>query len=130
MQHAASRISIIVFILIYSLNGHPINSALIFSLLLFYNSMGLHKLMIKANNLEDINISLGKIEEYLINEERDSSYINRSLSSEAEIAIAVRGGSFYWQKEGHHNEIIEEIGFSLKDINFQVKKGEFIALVG
>lgn len=67
MQHAASRISIIVFILIYSLNGNPINSALIFSLLLFYNSMGLHKLMIKANNLEDINISLGKIEEYLVN---------------------------------------------------------------
>ena len=68
MQHAASRVSIIVFILIYSLNGNPINSALVFSIMLFYNSMGLHKLMIKANNLEDINISLGKIEEYLVNE--------------------------------------------------------------
>lgn len=54
--------------------------------------------MIKANNLEDINISLGKIEEYLINEEKDNSYITRRFSNQPEIAIDVRGGSFYWQK--------------------------------
>jgi hypothetical protein len=43
------------------MSGHEINSALIFSIMLFYNSMGLHKLMNKANNLEDISISLAKI---------------------------------------------------------------------
>ena len=42
----------------------------------------------------------------------------------------MRGGSFYWEKEGQGNEVIEEMGFSLKDISFTVKKGEFVALVG
>jgi ABC-type multidrug transport system fused ATPase/permease subunit len=41
MQYGASRISIVVFILLYSLNGHQLTSALIFSVLLFYHYMAL-----------------------------------------------------------------------------------------
>lgn len=67
MQHVSSRFSIIVFAFLYTLNGNPINSALVFSVLLFFHNMLLHKLMNKANSLDDINISLGKIEEFLIN---------------------------------------------------------------
>lgn len=68
MQHVSSRFSIIVFAFLYTLNGNQINSALVFSVLLFFHNMLLHKLMNKANSLDDINISLGKIEEFLINE--------------------------------------------------------------
>ena len=77
MQHASSRFSIIVFTFLYTINGNPINSALVFSVLLFFHNMLLHKLMNKANSLDDINISLGKIEEFLINEERDCTFIER-----------------------------------------------------
>jgi len=61
MQYGASRISIVVFILLYSLTGHQLQSALIFSVMLFFRYMGLHKIMNKANNLDDMDISLIKI---------------------------------------------------------------------
>lgn len=61
MQHASSRVSIVVFALLYTLNGNPIDGALIFSVLLFFHNMLLHKLMNKANTLDDINISLAKV---------------------------------------------------------------------
>lgn len=100
MQHASSRISIIVFVLLYTLNGNPIDSALVFSVLLFFHNMLLHKLMNKANSLDDINISLEKIEKHLINEERDCSFMERSISGEAEkSSIIVKGKGFYWQKD-------------------------------
>lgn len=67
IQYMASRFSIVVFIFLYTITGHAIHPALIFSIMLFHNCMALHKLMNKANNLEDIRISITKIEDYLIN---------------------------------------------------------------
>lgn len=98
MQYGASRISIVVFILLFSLRGHALQSALIFSVMLFYRYMGLHKIMNKANNLEDMDISLAKVEAFLSNNEKDSSYLTRQSSNEPVNAIEVKNGSFYWQR--------------------------------
>jgi hypothetical protein len=55
--------------------------------------------MNKANNLEDIGISLDKIEGYLINDEKDGSYISRLPSSDqAPLSVTIRNGGFYWQR--------------------------------
>lgn len=51
MQFAASRISTLIFIFLFSITGHTLRSALIFSVTLFYRYMGLHKIMNKANSL-------------------------------------------------------------------------------
>ena len=80
----ASRFSIVVFIFLYILTGHSIHPALIYSIMLFHNCMALHKLMNKANNLEDIKMSIAKIQDYLINKEKDSSYITRSFTNIAD----------------------------------------------
>ncbi len=61
MQYGASRISIVVFIILFSISGNSLQSGLIFSVLLFFRYMGMHKIMNKANSLEDMDISLGKI---------------------------------------------------------------------
>jgi ABC-type multidrug transport system fused ATPase/permease subunit len=130
MQYGASRISIVVFILLYSLSGHTLQSALIFSTMLFYRYMGLHKIMNKANSLEDMDISLNKVENFLSTQERDSSYHTRRPTSELENAIEVKNGSFYWQKEDNEEEFMPEMGFTLRNINISIRKGEFIALIG
>jgi ABC-type bacteriocin/lantibiotic exporter with double-glycine peptidase domain len=82
MQYGASRISIVVFIILFSLSGNTLQSGLIFSVMLFFRYMGLHKIMNKANSLEDMDISLGKIETFLSNPERNMSYLTRLPSAE------------------------------------------------
>lgn len=83
MQYGASRISIVVFIILFSISGNSLQSGLIFSVMLFFRYMGLHKIMNKANSLEDMDISLGKIEAFLSNPERDLSYLTRLPSAES-----------------------------------------------
>ncbi len=61
LQSGASRICIVIFIALQYLSGREIYSTLVFSVILFFHFMALHKLMNKANNLEDIGISLVKI---------------------------------------------------------------------
>lgn len=74
-QSGASRIATIIFILLNHVQGHSIHTTLVFSVLLFFNFMALHKIVNKANSLEDVNISITKIEDYLRRKEKDSSYI-------------------------------------------------------
>ncbi|XP_031505871.1 ABC transporter C family member 13 [Nymphaea colorata] len=93
--------------------------------------MGLHKIMNKANSIGDIDLSIAKIEEYLCNQEKDRSYIARGDNGcSSEIAVSVKSGNFYWDREEENNAIIGKITFSLRDISLSVRKGEFAIFIG
>jgi hypothetical protein len=66
--------------------------------------MALHKILNKANNLEDINISLAKIEAYLKTEVSDNSYITRAPSKEGSNAVSIANGNFCWGKDEKKDE--------------------------
>lgn len=58
--------------------GNTLSSVITFTLLLFYNYMSLNKFVEKINNIDDVEISIIKIEEYLSNQEKDHSYLRIS----------------------------------------------------
>lgn len=65
LQGGASRIGILIFIIFYAWDGQSLTAIVTFTILLFYNYMSLNKLIAKINNIDDMEISLVKIEEYL-----------------------------------------------------------------
>lgn len=77
-QKGATRIGIFVYVIIYVLMGNTLSSVITFTLLLFYNYMSLNKFVEKINNIDDVEISIIKIEEYLSNQEKDHSYLRIS----------------------------------------------------
>lgn len=68
-------------------------------------------------------VSLGRLDRYLTSRELDEKTIEREDKSSGEIAVEVREGAFAWEEEGGGQSV-------LRDINFQVRRGELAAIVG
>ncbi|XP_010523938.1 PREDICTED: ABC transporter C family member 4-like [Tarenaya hassleriana] len=73
-------------------------------------------------SLSQAMISLGRLDAYMISRELSEEAVERSRGCEGPTAVEIRNGSFSWEDED--NEPV------LKDINFEVKKGELTAIVG
>lgn len=66
-------------------------------------------------------ISLGRLDGFMSSNELDSRSVEREEGCNGTIAVEVKDGTFSWEDEG---------GEVLKDINFEIKKGELAAIVG
>ncbi|KAL0457410.1 UNVERIFIED_CONTAM: ABC transporter C family member 14 [Sesamum latifolium] len=67
-------------------------------------------------------ISLGRLDRYLTCSELEDNNVEREEGCGGAIAVEVKEGTFAWEDEGGQHV--------LKDINFEVKKGELAAIVG
>ena len=74
----ATRFSILIFAVYSMMNNIPLDATLIFSVLLFYNYMALNRFVDYYNTIDDAEISLRKIEEFLETDERDNSFIEKN----------------------------------------------------
>jgi len=83
------------------------------------------------NNFLQMLISFGRIQDYMQareivdNNDRERGYRN------PELAIGMQGASFSWEvSQQNESGELSEAKTVLKDIDFKVKKGEFVAVVG
>ncbi|KAM7485082.1 hypothetical protein LguiA_001091 [Lonicera macranthoides] len=67
-------------------------------------------------------ISLGRLDAYMISKELETGAVEREEGCGDRVAVEVQDGTFSWDDEG------DEEG--LKDVNLEIKKGEFAAIVG
>ncbi|KAI4365693.1 hypothetical protein MLD38_021658 [Melastoma candidum] len=73
-------------------------------------------------SLSQAMISLGRLDSYMLSRELEESSVERVEGCEDGVAVHVKDGVFSWDDES------EEA--TLKDINFEVKKGQLAAIVG
>ncbi|KAI4374337.1 hypothetical protein MLD38_012344 [Melastoma candidum] len=73
-------------------------------------------------SLSQATISLGRLNSYMLSRELKESSVERVEGCEDGVAVHVKDGVFSWDDES------EEA--TLKDINFEVKKGQLAAIVG
>ena len=72
-------------------------------------------------SLSQAVISLGRLDSFMLSRELAEDSVEREERCDSGIAVEVRDGSFSWDDEG---------GEVLKNINFNVRKGELTAVVG
>ncbi|PWA94497.1 ABC transporter Tap-like, P-loop containing nucleoside triphosphate hydrolase [Artemisia annua] len=73
-------------------------------------------------SLSQAMISLGRLDEFMNSKELDERSIERHENSDNVTAVTVQNGSFSW-----HDELE---GDTIKNINFEIRKGELTAIVG
>jgi len=74
----------------------------------------------------------------MFSEDIDTSYITKTKDTAKDIAIKIKNGNFYWasKKTEPGNQEQEQEGFTnpnnliLKNINMEIKKGSFVAILG
>ncbi|KAL8224836.1 hypothetical protein R6Q57_017393 [Mikania cordata] len=76
-------------------------------------------------SLSQAMISLGRLDEYMMSNELDEGSVERCENNNGEgtIAIEVQDGSFSWHDDPSEGETI-------KNLNFEIKKGELAVVVG
>ncbi|XP_071738320.1 ABC transporter C family member 4-like [Rutidosis leptorrhynchoides] len=76
-------------------------------------------------SLSQAMISLGRLDEYMLSKELDEGAVNRTefADGKTSIAVEVKNGSFSWQDDPSEGDMI-------KNLNFEIKKGELAAIVG
>ena len=82
--------------------------------------------------IESFN-AVKRIENFLLSEEINLSCITHSRYeiSENKESIVVENGNFYWDKSAETIErIIPDASCHLRDLNFRIKKGEMVAIIG
>ena len=89
------------------------------------------------NDLLQGQVSLERLEKFMFSEDIDTSYIKKSESENSQTAIKIKNGNFYWNKGKSQEEIQDkQESFSdsdqpiLKNINMDIKKGSFVAILG
>ncbi len=100
------------------------------------------------NDLLQGQVSMERVQKFMFNEEIDTSYIAQSMVPASENAIKIANGNFYWVKnEKQHSsddddnknkvknsadyqKLVEPPQLILKNINMEIKRGSFIAILG
>lgn len=98
------------------------------------------------NDMVQSYVSLGRIEKFMFAEEIDMSYIEHNPRSVRDYAIKINNGSFNWVDKQPNattdqpnlsaktnvelNQIKGESDLVLKNINLQIKRGSFVAILG
>jgi len=75
------------------------------------------------NDLLQGQVSLDRVQEFMCSEEIETSYISTEKTENDE-AIKIKNGNFLWTPK------TEQQNYILKDINMQIKKGSFVAILG
>ncbi|VFQ65154.1 unnamed protein product [Cuscuta campestris] len=68
--------------------------------------------------------SLTRLDAYLTSPELDSEFVQRGGGENCGVAVEVKNGYFSWEDDEDEKKCV------LRDINFQVRKGELAAIVG
>ncbi|MFS7976121.1 putative ABC-type xenobiotic transporter [Helianthus anomalus] len=74
-------------------------------------------------SLSQVVISLGRLDRYMMSNELEASSVERHEDSDSAVAVEVQNGSFSWHDDPSEGETI-------KNINFEIKKGELAIIVG
>ncbi|CAM5999987.1 unnamed protein product [Sphagnum balticum] len=81
--------------------------------------------------IESMN-AVARIQNFLLSEEINLSCIahNKYDVTENPKAIQVVNGNFYWDKDANEESVERNESLNLIDLNFSVKKGEIVAIIG
>ena len=106
----------------FTLTGNNLTAEIAFTSLSLFNVLRfpLNMLPNVINSLVESKISTNRIQKYLLAKDRDPSNViwEKHEDLNDKTAIEVKGGSFSWDKD-----------LVLRDINFKVEKGEFVAVI-
>ncbi|GFF97906.1 multidrug resistance-associated protein 1 [Aspergillus udagawae] len=110
----------------YSLTGHSLDAAIIFSSLALFNCLRnpLNWLPIAIGQSADAWSSMRRIEKFLLAEEFQDQVL---LDEQMHAAIEMRDASFTWERT---TESQNEVPFKLEHVTFQAEREELIAVVG
>ncbi|KAJ0743496.1 putative ABC-type xenobiotic transporter [Helianthus annuus] len=75
-------------------------------------------------SLSQAVISLGRLDRYMMSNELEASSVERHENSDSAVAVEVQNGSFSWHDDPSQG------GETIKNINFEIKKGELAVIVG
>ncbi|KAL7585144.1 hypothetical protein Lser_V15G41587 [Lactuca serriola] len=75
-------------------------------------------------SLSQAMISLGRLDEYMMSKELEEDWVERHQGNNMN-AVEIQNGSFSW-----HDESSEGVMNMIKNVNFEIKKGELAAIVG
>lgn len=107
----------------YSLSGNKLTAEVAFTSLSLFNVLRfpLNMLPTVINGLVEASISTKRIQNYLLASDRDPSNViwEKRADFNDKVAVQIKQGNFAWDKE-----------IVLKDLNFSVEKGQFVAIVG
>lgn len=67
-------------------------------------------------------VSLGRVQDFMVAEEIDTSIINSKKDEADNVAVKIQDGNFTWTTNSSN--------LILKDINLQINKGSFVAILG
>jgi len=89
------------------------------------------------NDLLQAQVSLERVEKFMFSEDIDTSYIRKIKSKDINSsAINIKNGNFSWtskkDKTPEQNGIEDSLSNKpiLKNINMDIKKGSFVAILG
>eukprot|EP00941_MAST-03F_sp_MAST-3F-sp1_P003806 g3806.t1 len=117
------------------MRGYALNAAVIFSALAAFNAlrMPLITLPLNLTQFAALSVSLRRIESYLNKEERELLM----QPNDTDVLLEFKNAKISWPKEekrfGEISENVEEGSpktFYVKNVSFQVKRGELIGIVG
>lgn len=74
-------------------------------------------------SLLQAKISLGRLEKFMLSKELDEVAMERETDCSGKMSVDVKDGSFSWDDEASE-------GATVKNLNFEIKKGELAAIVG
>lgn len=87
--------------------------------------------------IDMIKVGLLSIQDFLKQEEMDLSHVDAQENSSRDIAISIKGGSFYWDSDKSQAEESEarrkereERKFELKGVDLDISRGELVTLIG
>ena len=92
--------------IMYSLTDNPMTPQNVFTLVSTFVIVQepIRSLPMAIANVISTNVSLKRIQEFLLAEEIDSDYINLNVEKIGENAIKLINGYFYWDQENEENE--------------------------
>ncbi|GFG20964.1 multidrug resistance-associated protein 1 [Aspergillus udagawae] len=110
----------------YSLTGHSLDAAIIFSFLALFNCLRnpLNWLPIAISQSADAWSSMRRIEKFLLAEEFQDQVL---LDGQMHAAIEMHDASFTWERT---TESPNEVPFKLEHVTFQAEREELITVVG
>ena len=75
-------------------------------------------------------VSLGRVQNFMCAEEIDTSIINSRKDETDNVAVKINNGNFTWTTDDSSNFFKDPSNLILKDINLQIPKGSFVAILG
>ena len=126
----ATIASMIVFVSIYGINHGLKSPANTFASLAVFQVLSAFIFLIPQIMSHTLNayVALKRVQVFLLAEEIDPTSLKPELCVDNENAIELYDCSFSWNKEEDSNE--NSFFKGLKNLSFNIKKGEFVAIVG